>query len=47
MHIELESNAEPKHARAYAVPTVHLETFKHKFMHLVEICVLSMQGAEI
>ena len=44
VHIELEPNAQPKHARAYPIPTVRLETFKKELMHLVEIGVLSAQG---
>ena len=43
--IELEANAQPKHARSYAIPTVHLETFKKELMCLVEIGVISIQGA--
>ena len=44
VHIELEPNAQPKHARAYPIPTVRLETFKKELMLLVEIGVLSSQG---
>ena len=44
VHIEIEENAEPKHARAYPVPRIHLETFKKELQHLVKIGVLSAQG---
>jgi len=44
VHIEIEENAEPVHARAYPVPRIHLETFKKELQHLVKIGVLSPQG---
>jgi hypothetical protein len=44
-HIELESDAKPKHARPYPVLVIHLEAFKKELMHLCEIGVLSTQGA--
>ena len=44
-HIELEENAQPVNSRPYAVPYVYMETFKKELKHLVEIGVLSPQGA--
>ena len=44
VHIEIDPNAKPVHKRAYAVPRVHLDTFKKELDHLVEIGVLSPQG---
>ncbi len=34
-----------KHFRLYAVPVIHLEAFKNELIRLVEIGVLSPQGA--
>jgi hypothetical protein len=34
-----------KHFRPYAIPVIHLEAFKKESIHLVEIGVLSPQGA--
>ena len=44
VHIEIDPNAKPVHKRPYAVPRVHLDTFKRELDHLVEIGVLSPQG---
>ena len=44
-HIELEENAKPVHSRPYAVPIIHHETFKKELKHLIELGVLSPQGA--
>jgi hypothetical protein len=44
-HIDLVPGAVPKHFRPYAVPIIHLEAFKKELIHLVEIGVLSPQGA--
>jgi hypothetical protein len=43
-HIEVEPGAVPKHSRPYAVPNIHLETFKKELKHLVKIGVLSAAG---
>ena len=43
-HIEVEKDAQPKHSRPYAVPHVHLETFKKELEHLIELGVLEPQG---
>ena len=44
-HINLISGAVAKHARPYPVPVIHLAAFKKELVHLVEIGVLSPQGA--
>ncbi len=44
-HIELQPGAEPRHARPYPVPVIHLETFKKKLIYLCEIGVLWPQRA--
>ena len=44
-HIDLEPDAKPKFSRPYAVPHVHLETFKKELKHLVKLGVLSKQGS--
>jgi hypothetical protein len=44
-HIDLVPGAVPKHFRPYAIPVIHLEDFKKELIHLVEIGVLSPQGA--
>ena len=43
-HIDIDEEAKPVHARSYAIPRVHLETFKKELMHLVKIGVISVQG---
>ena len=45
VHIEIDPDAQPVHARPYAVPKIHLLTFKKELDHLVKIGVLSPQGA--
>ncbi len=37
--------AVPKHFRPYAIPVIPLEAFKKELIHLVQIGVLSPQGA--
>ena len=37
VHIQIEEGAVPKHSCPYAVPNIHLETFKAELKHLVEI----------
>jgi hypothetical protein len=44
-HIDLVPGAVLKHFRPYAIPVIHLETFKKELIHLVKIGVLSPQGA--
>jgi hypothetical protein len=44
-HIDVDPNATPHHARAYAVPRIHHDTFKKELEHLVSLGVLSPQGA--
>jgi hypothetical protein len=44
-HIDLVQGMVAKHARPYPVPVIHLEAFKIELFHLVEIGVLSSQGA--
>jgi hypothetical protein len=44
-NIDLIPKAVAKHARPYPVPVVHLADFKKELLHLVEIGVLSPQGA--
>jgi hypothetical protein len=44
-HIDLIPGAVAKHARPYPVPIIHLTAFKKELLHLVEIGVLSQQGA--
>ena len=36
-HIEVDPDAELVHARPYAVPKIHLLTFKKELDHLVEL----------
>ncbi len=44
-HIDLVQGAIAKYARPYPVPVIHLEAFKKELLCLVEIGVLSPQGA--
>jgi hypothetical protein len=44
-YIDLVLEAIPKHSRSYPIPVIHLEAFKKELLHLVEIGVLSHQGA--
>jgi hypothetical protein len=44
-HIDLIPRAAAKHARPYPVPVIHLAAFKNELLHVVEIGVLSPQGA--
>ena len=43
--IDLVPGAIAKHARPYPVPVIHLNAFKKELLRLVEIGVLSPQGA--
>ncbi len=44
-HIDLVPGAIAKHARQYPVPVIQLSTFKKELLHLVEVGILSPQGA--
>jgi hypothetical protein len=44
-HNVLVPGAIAKHARPYPAPVIHLSAFKKELFHLVEICILSLQGA--
>ncbi len=44
-HFDLVPGAIAKHARPYPVPVIHLSAFKNELLHLVEIGILSPQGA--
>ncbi|KAL7532803.1 LOW QUALITY PROTEIN: hypothetical protein ACHAWF_004247, partial [Thalassiosira exigua] len=44
-HIEIEPDAKPKFSRPYAIPRIHLSTFKKELDHLVSIGVLVPQEA--
>jgi hypothetical protein len=44
-HIDLVPGAIAKHARPYPVPMMHLNAFKKELLCLVEMGVLSLQGA--
>ena len=44
IHIDVDPDAVPKHARPYPVPRIHLQTFKKELDHLVSIGVLTPQG---
>ena len=43
-HIEITDDVVPTRSRPYAVPQVHLTTFKKELEHLVAIGVLSKAG---
>ena len=45
VHLDLIDNARPFHSKPYAVPHLHLETFKKELDRLVQIGVLSPTGA--
>ena len=45
VHIYVDQDAIPVHARPYPVPHLHLETFKRELDHSCAIGVLSKQGA--
>jgi hypothetical protein len=44
-HIDLVPGAIAKHARPCPVPMIHLHAFKKELLHLVEMGVISLQGA--
>jgi hypothetical protein len=44
-HIDLVPGLIPKHFRPYPIQVIHLQAFKKELLHLVEIGVLSPQGA--
>ncbi len=44
-HIDLVPGATPKHSRPCPILVIHLQAFKKEQLHLVEIGVLSPQGA--
>jgi hypothetical protein len=44
-HITLIPGARPKHTQPYVLPHIHLVAFKKELDHLVQIGVLSWQGA--
>ena len=44
-HIDIDPSVQPTHARHYPVPRIHLEAFRKELVHLVELGVLSPQGA--
>eukprot|EP00957_Ditylum_brightwellii_P123154 9390101-Ditylum_brightwellii.AAC.1 len=44
IHLEVQEDAKPYHAKAYLVPHGHLEVFKQELLHLVAIGVLQPCG---
>jgi hypothetical protein len=44
-HNNLISGARPKHSHPYVIPCIHLAVFDKELDHLVQIGVLSLQGA--
>ncbi len=44
-HIDLVPGARPKHSQPYAIPCIHLAAVKKELDRLVQIGVLSPQGA--
>jgi hypothetical protein len=44
-HIDKVDGAVPKHARPYPVLVIHLDVFEKELLHLVDVGVLSPQGA--
>jgi hypothetical protein len=45
LYIDLVPGAISKHARLYPVPMIHLHAFKKEPLNLVEMGVISLQGA--
>lgn len=45
VHIEVDPDAKPVHARAYPVPKIHEAAYKKELFHLVKLGVLAYQGA--
>ena len=43
-HIDIDTNMQPVHTRAYPVPRIHLGILKTELQHLVELGVLVLQG---
>lgn len=44
VHLEINQDATPKHARPYSIPRTQLEVFKNELDHLIKIGVLSRVG---
>ena len=42
-HIDVEPEAKPAYSRPYAIPRIHLNTFKKELDHLIELGVLVRQ----
>ncbi len=43
VHLELDPNTKPVHARLYPVPHIHLSAFKKELDHLVALCMFIPQ----